>query len=268
MKSQASNLYFGEVMHKRLRPFRHRFSYRVVSMLVDLDELPALHRRLRLFSHNRWNVFSFHDRDHGPRDGSPLRPWIEAELAKAGIDLAGGPVRLVCFPRLWGYVFNPLTVWFCYHCDGTLRAVLHEVSNTFGERHGYLVPIDSAAARPWPLRHRCAKTFYVSPFIGMQADYVFRLHEPGERLSIAIHESVPEGPLLVATLTGRRRVLNDSGLLRALAGHPLMTAKIMAGIHWEALCIWRKGGQVHSRPAPPERLVEVIPQTQEFEAAE
>ena len=121
-------LYFGTVVHQRLRPVRHELSYRVFSMLLDLDEIPALAQRLRLFSHNRFNLFSFHDRDHGPRNGAPPRPHVEAQLARAGIALEGGPIRLLCFPRVLGYVFNPLSIYFCHHRDGSLRAVLYEVS--------------------------------------------------------------------------------------------------------------------------------------------
>ncbi len=254
----ASVLYFGKVFHARLRPVRHHFTYRVASLFVDLDELPALHRRLRLFSHNAWNVFAFHDRDHGPRDGSPLRPWIDAELAAAGIDLNGGPVRLLCFPRMWGYVFNPLTIWFCHDDTGALRAVLYEVSNTFGQHHHYLIPVRPEEAGGGPVRQGCAKSFYVSPFIPMRASYRFRLRPPGETLSVAIREATEAGETLVATQTGRRQPLSDAGLLRALVRHPLMTAKVMAAIHWEALRLWRKGAAFHRRPAPPPAPVSIV----------
>lgn len=254
----ASALYVGEVMHARLQPVRHRFTYRVVSLYVDLEELPDLHRRLRLFSHNAWNVFSFLDRDHGPRDGTALRPWIDAQLATAGVDLEGGPVRLLCYPRMWGYVFNPLTVWFCHHRDGTLRAVLYEVSNTFGQHHCYLIPVTAEQSAAGTIRQGCEKSFYVSPFIPMRASYDFRLQPPGEKTSVVIRQATEAGDTLVATQTGARRALSDTGLLRALATHPLMTAKVMTAIHWEALHLWRKGARFHKRPAPPPAPVSVI----------
>ena len=178
----ASALYFGKVMHKRLRPFVHAFSYRVFSLYLDLDEAETLSRRLRLFSHNRWNLFSFQDRDHGPRNGSPLRPWIDRHLSAAGIDLEGGAVRLLCFPRVLGYVFNPLSIWFCHHVDGSLRAVLYEVRNTFGEKHGYLIPLAPGHKSGGAVIQDAAKAFYVSPFIAMEQRYDFRLAEPGEKL--------------------------------------------------------------------------------------
>lgn len=250
-----SCLYFGRVMHKRLQPFRHRLDYRVFSLYLDLDELPALTQRLRLFSHNRWNLFGFLDRDHGPRDGTALRPWIEGHLAEAGIELEGGAIRLLCFPRLLGYVFNPLSIWFCYHRSGRLAAMLYEVRNTFGEKHGYLIPVDPARVPGAPILQSCDKGFYVSPFIGMAATYHFRLAEPDARLSVLIRQWTPEGELLIASQTGTRRPLNDSTLLRALFAYPLMTLKIIGAIHWQALKLWRKGARQVPRPAAPDDAV-------------
>lgn len=251
----TSCLYFGQVMHKRLRPFTHRFRYRVFSLFLDLDELPKLTRRLPLISHNRFNVFSFHDGDHGPRDGSPLRPWAEAELAAAGIDLEGGKLQLLCFPRIFGYVFNPLTIWFCRHRDGSLRAVIYEVKNTFGEQHCYLIPVAGGNRDHQAILQSCEKAFYVSPFIEMSAAYRFRLREPDDGLSVLIRQSVAEGEILLATLTGRRVAIDGGGLWQALLRYPLMTAKVMAAIHWEALWLWRKGATFHQRGAPPTQAV-------------
>jgi DUF1365 family protein len=253
-----SCLYFGRVMHKRLRPFAHRFMYRVFSIWLDLDELATLDRELRLFSVNRWNLFSFHEADHGARDGGKLRDWIEASLLAANIDLEGGRVRLLCFPRIFGFVFNPLTVWFCYHRDGRLLAVLHEVRNTFGEKHGYLFDFPEGQDPTAPIRQSCDKAFYVSPFIGMQARYAFKFRTPGEKLSIVIQEDVPEGQLLVATQTGERARLSDAALASALFAYPLLTVKVVAAIHWEALRLWLKGARYHARPRPPEQDVELV----------
>jgi len=257
----ASALYFGEVMHRRLRPLRHRFVYRVFTGLFDLDELPKLGRRLRLFSHNRLNLFSFHDRDHGRRDGSPLRPWVEGHLAATGIDLDGGRILLLCFPRLLGYVFNPLSVYFCFHRDGGLRAILYEVKNTFGDQHGYLLPVEDGD--DGVVRQSCDKVFHVSPFIEMACRYHFRLRVPDARLALAIRQSTLAGPdgepdMLVATVTGRRRPLDDATLFRAWLRHPLMTLKVIAAIHFEALRLWRKGARFHRRTPPPEAEVTVV----------
>ena len=253
-----SDVYFGQVIHKRTRPFSHRLRYRVFSILVDLDEVGALGARLRLFSCDRWNLLSFRARDHGPRDGSPLRRWIDAKLAEAGIDLAGGRVRILCFPRMFGYAFNPLSVWYCHHADGRLMALLYEVSNTFGEHHSYLVPVTAGGADD-VVRQTCAKGFHVSPFIGMTATYNFTLRPPADRLQLAIREDDAAGPFLFATHVGARRPFTDATLLRAMLAYPLMTLKVIAGIHWEALKMLPKGARYRRRPAAPTEPVTIAP---------
>lgn len=253
-----SALYLGTVVHRRLRPVRHRLSYRVFSLLLDLDELPDLDRRLRLFGHNRTALIGFHDRDHGPGDGRPLKPWVEAQLAAAGI-AGGGPVRVLCFPRVLGMVFNPLTVYFCHRPDGTLSAILHEVNNTFGQRHSYLIPAETGA--DGLVRQSCAKGFYVSPFMAMETAYHFRIRPPDDGVSVAIRQTDGAGPVLHASLTAARAPLTDAGLLRAWLHHPLMTAKVVAGIHWEALHLWRKGLRLLPRPPAPATPVTVVSPT-------
>jgi DUF1365 family protein len=252
---EGGALYVGKVMHQRLRPFRHRFVYRVFSLYLDIDRLGEMAGRLRWLSLNRPNVFSFYDRDHGARDGSALRPWVEAALARRDIDLEGGAIRLLCFPRVLGYVFNPLSIYYCFHADGGLRAILYEVKNTFGDQHAYVLPVEERPGRSDAVEQACDKHFYVSPFIGMEARYRFRLAPPGDRLKVAIRQSVPEGELLIATLTGRRKPLTNGALARAFATHPLMTVKVMAAIHWQALWLWAKGATFHRRPPPPREEV-------------
>lgn len=254
----ASALFLGRVMHRRLDRVAHRFTYRVFSLLVDLDELPLLAHSRRLFSHNRWNVLSLWDRDHGPKDGTALRPWIDAQLRRAGLDPVGGSVQLLCFPRLFGYVFNPLSLWFCRDRSGRLQAVLYEVRNTFGEWHGYLIPVDAGHARGRPVRQRCEKRFYVSPFIDMKARYDFRVNEPGETFDLVIRESAGGAPVLAATHVATRAALTDANLLSAVISHPLMTARVMVGIHWQALRLWRKGAAFHRRPPPPRETVTLV----------
>jgi DUF1365 family protein len=239
-------LYRGEVMHRRLRPFGHRFVYGVASLLVDLDDLPRL--GLRLLSHNRFNLFAIHDRDHGTRDGSPLRPWVEAELHAAGIALDGGRIYLHCLPRLLGYVFNPISIYWCYGPDGRLRAVLCEVKNTFGEQCSYVLPAPPGREADAPLRASCAKKMYVSPFIAMAGRYRFRLDDPEDRLKLVITERDREGALLVASHIAARRTLDDRGLLGAFAAFPFLTAKVIAAIHWQALRLWLKGARIEPRP--------------------
>jgi len=252
--SEPARLYVGEVMHRRLFPVRYRFAYRVFSLLLDIDRLDEAARGTAVFSHNRFNLLAFHDADHGPRDGSPLRPWLDGALARFGIDLEGGPVQLLCFPRVLGYVFNPLSIWYCRHSDGALRAVLLEVANTFGERHGYLLH-ENGRPMAWPVRQARAKCFHVSPFVGMNADYQFRLGEPGARLEVGIRELQDHGLMLVAAQVGRAEPFTTPALLRALVGIPLLTLKIMAMIHWQALKIWLRGATFFPKPAPPREEV-------------
>lgn len=252
MTDWQSALYVGKVGHTRLRPFRHGFEYRVYTLLLDLDELPEVSRSLRLFSHNRFNLFGLADRDHGARDGTGLRAWVNEQLDAAGVDLAGGPVRLLSFPRVLGYTFDPLTIWYCYHADGSLRAVLHEVKNTFGEQHTYLIRVDE------DLSHRFAKEFFVSPFMDMEATYAFAMSVPGERLSVGITQSDDDGDLLRASIRASRLQLSDRNLMRLFVTHPLLTLKVIAAIHWQGFRLWRKGAPYRRRPAPPPHPVTVV----------
>lgn len=245
-------IYRGRVMHQRLRPFRQRFTYRVWTLFVPLDELESIDRRLRLLSMDRRNWLSLAARDHGARDGSPLEPWVRERLREAGIDDGGGRVFMLAFPRVFGYVFNPLTVYFAYDAAARLRAILYEVKNTFGGQHTYAFAVDGNVKR---LAHGCDKDFYVSPFIPMQAHYAFNLRPPGERLSVVINERVPEGPQLVASMTGDRRPLSDAELARCLLAYGPMTLKVMAGIHWEALKLWVRGAPFRAPSAHPQPVV-------------
>jgi DUF1365 family protein len=259
-----SSLYESTVMHHRVRPFRHRFAYRVFSLLLDVDEIAALGRRLRLFSHNRFNLLSFLDRDFGPGDGTSPRQWVERTLRAEGYGFPVGRIDLLCFPRILGYVFNPLSVYYVRDVAGALRVILYEVTNTYRDRHSYLLPVDGDGG---VIRQACDKNLYVSPFIDMRARYHFRLAEPGDELAVAIREETPEGNVLFAALSGVRRPLSDGILLRMLARHPLMTLKVIGGIHWEAFRLWRKGARVFRHPAPPATAVSGGRRAEDFDAA-
>ncbi|MBU6260989.1 MAG: DUF1365 family protein, partial [Burkholderiales bacterium] len=251
----ASALYVGRVMHQRLRPARHRLAYRVYSLLIDLDELPELARRLRLFSLNRYNLFSLHERDYGAGDARGLRRHVERELERAGL-AGGGAIRLLTMPRLLGYAFNPLNVYFCHAPDGALQAILYEVNNTFGERHSYLIEVDPAQARAGRIVQRCDKQFHVSPFLACALQYRFGVEPPAAdraALSVGVAAYDVDGLVLNTRLDAERRALDDGALLRAFCSHPLLTFKVVAGIHWEAARLLLKRLRVYRHPPPPAR---------------
>jgi uncharacterized protein len=243
----AAALYVGEVMHARLKPMGHRFSYRVMSLLIDLDRLADADRQSPLFGVNRAALYSFHEADHGKRDGSSLRAYAQHCAAGHSIDLTGGRVLLLCYPRLLGYTFNPLSVYFCYRADGELALLIYEVRNTLGDIHPYVLPVTSGEISEAGVRQQQDKLFYVSPFIEMAMRYHFRVLPPGERVQLRILETDHEGPLLAATFNGHRSTLGTRELLRAFFCLPLVTMKIMTAIHWEALRLWLKGGRLVPR---------------------
>lgn len=237
----AAALYIGEVMHARLKPIGHRFSYRVMSLLIDLDRLEAADRQSPLFGVNRAALYSFNEADHGERDGSSLRDYANARAAERGVDLVGGRVLLLCYPRLLGYTFNPLSVYFCYRAGGELALMIYEVRNTFGERHAYVLAVNEGEISDAGVRQSQEKLFYVSPFIEMAMRYHFRVLPPAASVKLRILETDRDGPLLAATFNGRRRALNTAELLRSVVALPLVTLKIVAAIHWQALRLWLKG---------------------------
>jgi DUF1365 family protein len=245
--ADAAVLYIGKVMHARLKPIGHRFSYRVMSLLIDLDRLADADRQSPLFGVNRAALYSFHEADHGKRDGSSLRSYAQRCAAERGIDLTGGRVLLLCYPRLLGYTFNPLSVYFCYRADGELALLIYEVRNTFGDIHPYVLPVLSGEISDAGVRQQHDKLFYVSPFIAMAMRYHFRVLPPRERVQLRILETDREGALLAATFNGSRRRLNTKELLRAFFALPLVTMKIMAAIRWEALRLWLKGARLVPR---------------------
>lgn len=240
----AASLYFGDIMHARLKPMGHRFSYRVMSLLIDLDRLDEADRQSKLFAVNRAALYSFHENDHGECDGSALNAYVRRRAAEHGIDLAGGRILLLCYPRLLGYTFNPLSVYFCYDAIGDLSLMIYEVRNTFGAIHSYVLPVEAAQRSAAGVRQEHDKLFYVSPFIEMPMHYYFRVSPPGETVKLRILETDGEGPLLAATFLGNRRALTSRSLIGSFLSLPLVTFKIFAAIHWEALRLWLKGARL------------------------
>jgi uncharacterized protein len=250
--TQISALYVGTVMHRRLRPRRHQFRYRAFWLLLDLDELAALSSRLRFFSHNRPNLLSLHDTDHGDGTTTPLRLQVERQLATVGVDIEGGTIKLLCMPRTFGHNFNPLSVYFCHDAIGTLAALIYQVHNTFGERHSYVLPVERGAEA---IYQHCEKRLYVSPFLEMNLQYKFRVKPPVEDVTIAIHAQDRAGVVFTGALTGSRQELSDWRLVRVLLRIPLVTIKVIAAIHWEALRLWLKGTRVVPRSESPVRVM-------------
>lgn len=244
----TSAMYEGIVMHHRFTPRRHRFIYRVFSLCLDLDQLDQLGKSLRLFSVNRFNLFSFSEQDHGGGSGT-LAPQIREILQERGYGSACARISLLCYPRILGYSFNPLSIYFCYNAQGTLEAILHEVSNTFGQRHIYLLP--ASTDKHGCVRHQCDKQMYVSPFMPMDTYYGFRIRPPEEQVGITIRQSdnTTRKAILHATFHGTRKPLTDRSLISAFVRYPLMTLKVITAIHWEALRLWRKKLKIQPRAA-------------------
>ncbi|MGH6978371.1 MAG: DUF1365 domain-containing protein [Brevundimonas sp.] len=243
-----SALYRGEVTHRRLRPREHRLRYRVFWLLLDLAELDEIDSRMRLLSRNRFNLLSFHDRDHGDGSGRPLRDQVTALLRRERVDIGAGAVRLLTMPRVLGYVFNPISLYYCHGADGRLAAVIYEVTSTFGERHSYVLPVADGDADKGVIRQAARKALHVSSFMGMDMRYAFRGHAPAEWIDLAIDGSDSEGLLIVAAMRGRRHPLTDGAIFRAAVSIPFLTLKVMAAIHWEALKLWLKGTHLRSAP--------------------
>ncbi len=258
MSAPSPRLYVGDVMHMRLQPFGHRFAYRVATVLLDVDRLEETAARLRLFSIDRFNVFGFRRRDHGARDGSALRPWVEARLAEAGLP-APARIMVLSMPRLFGYAFNPLSVYFCYDAAGRLESVVYEVKNTFGDQHPYA--LRAGADADGAIRQTQGKEFFVSPFIGMDQTYRFTVRPPGERLSLRIKQGDASGDWLIATQSGRALPLGDAQLARIALLTPWATVKVILAIHWHALRLWLKGARFLGYPGEGRVVVRRRPET-------
>ena len=239
-----SCIYSGFVTHRRFKPKRHFFSYKTFSLLIDLDEIEDLGKKINFFSYNRFNILSFYDKDHGPRDGSSLVTWVKNTLSDANINIESGTIKLLCYPRFFGYVFNPLSIFYCYDKNLQLKAVLYEVKNTFNEQHTYVF---SASSSSNLILHKCNKKFHVSPFMEMKTFYNFRLLNPGTILNVFIKQVDSEGTLLTACQVGKKVEMSSKNLLFQFLKHPLMSFKVIIAIHFEALRLWIKGVKLVKR---------------------
>tara|TARA_Y100000590_G_scaffold134353_1_gene153673 strand:+ start:1968 stop:2738 length:771 start_codon:yes stop_codon:yes gene_type:complete len=239
-----SCIYSGFVTHRRFKPKRHFFKYRTFSLLIDLNEIKDLEKNIKIFSYNNFNILSFYDKDHGPRDGNSLIDWTKKTLLKAKINIGAGTIKLLCYPRFFGYVFNPLSIFFCYDDNSQLKAILYEVKNTYNEQHTYVFSVSNSSNL---ILHKCNKKFYVSPFIEMETFYNFRLLNPNATLNVFIKQSDKEGTLLTACQVGKKIEMSSRNLLFQFLRHPLMSLKVILAIHFEALRLWVKGVKLVKR---------------------
>ena len=233
-----SSIYNGTVIHKRFKPKIHYFKYKVFSLLIDLSELENLSKKIKFFSYNKFNLISFYEKDHGNRDGSSLVFWVKKNLKDNNINFENVKIKLLCYPRILGYVFNPLSVFYIYDESEKLVCILYEVKNTFGEQHTYIFRVDNDQKL---YQHNCSKKFHVSPFIEMNCKYFFRLLKPGEKISVIIDQYQTDEKILYASQDGQRVDFNTKELIKSYFKHPLMTFKIISAIHFEAFKLWIKG---------------------------
>lgn len=243
----------AKVYHKRFRPKANAFTYRVAYLCAPLSAFATLGNAL--FSIERPNVFSFYARDHGAMDGSPLEPWMRGILQEHGITAADGDIVLMCHPRMFGFVFNPVSFWFCLDKNSAIRAVLAEVNNTFGERHLYLVahpdarpilPDDVLTAR---------KVFHVSPFLPVEGQYRFRFRLDAKVAAAFIDYDDADGPMLTTFVQGPRTPLTAGAFWSILWRLPFMTLSVVALIHWQAVKLWLKKARFYRKPTPPSQLL-------------
>jgi uncharacterized protein len=244
----ALQLWTGQTVHKRFVPFERAFRYDLVLIDIDIDRLSEAEAASPMFRVNRPGVFSFHERDHGgpSRQGS-LRAWADGLLARAGVDVQGGFVRLVTFPRHLFYKFAPLSLWYGYSADGALKGIIYEVRNTFGERHCYVAPVDAPRAV-----HSADKMFHVSPFFDVTGRYRFTLRAPAATLDVVVENFVDGARTHFANIKAKPLPATSGNLLKLAARNPLSTFGVTAAIHWQALQLWIKGARYHSRPALPD----------------
>ncbi len=246
MKQAAAQLLHGQVTHVRLRPAPHRFVYPLFYVRLNLARLDECDTRW--FGVDRWRPLSIWRRDYGPRDGSSLEQWMRALLRDHHID-ADGEIWLQTFPRVAGYVFNPVSFWHCHDAAGQLRAVLAEVNNTFGESHRYLMRIAPTAGGS--ATATADKQMHVSPFCEVKGHYRFRFRLDGASHCTGLDYHDGDGVLLRTALSGRPVPMTDSALAGALLRYPLLGLGIVFRIHWQAFRLWLKHVPFFSKPAAP-----------------
>jgi uncharacterized protein len=243
MTMPVTCLYRGTVTHRRLRPVQHAMSYDVAALLVDVDKIAETAQQHKFLSYNSFNMFGIDDRDHGAGDSTAIRDfaWGLVKSTLGTQDVC--KIFMLCYPRLLGFVFNPMTTYFCVDTDGNTRLMIYEVHNTFGGRHSY---VTEAIAADAPNFYQAEKVFYVSPFNKIEGQYGLKASQPLDRVSVGVALTTQDGPTLNAYFAGQRVELNDRNLLGVFFAYPLMTLKVVVAIHFEALKLWFKGLKVQA----------------------
>ena len=237
-----SCIYNGGVTHTRFKPIKHHLKYKTFSLFLDLEEIEKLDKENIIFSFNKINIFSFYNKDHGERDGKSLKEWVLKNLKKFNIHQNITQIKLLCYPRIFGYVFNPLSIFYCSE-GNNLKVIFYEVKNVFNEQHTYVFKIKNNEN----IEQKCKKKFYVSPFMDMETYYNFKLINPKEKLSVFIKQTDEKETILTATQTGDKKEFSFNQLMLNFFKYPLMTIKIMTSIHYEAFLLWKKGAIYRKR---------------------
>lgn len=244
MTRPAAQLWFGRTAHTREQPFKRNFSYRIAMLEIDVDRMAEADGLSNLFAVNRGGMVAFRASDHGSRDkGTPLRGWAEGRFAEAGIDVGGGPIRLLTFPRVLGYGFAPISIWLGHDAHGDLKGAIYEVHNTFGETHSYV-----SALNPVTERQTAGKEFHVSPFFDVSGEYRFTLKHAEGLVALTVENIAADGRCHVASLTVQPRPLTSANLLKWMAAMPISGLGVMFAIHWQALILLLRGAKYRDKP--------------------
>jgi len=250
MNKMKSNLFYNIVTHQRFFPLKHKFKYSLTSLYIFYHELELLNKNISFFSYNKFNFFSFHEKDHGYRDHRSLKEFVTDILFNNSIKYNNLTFSILCFPKILGYVFNPLSVIFCFD-DEKIIAILYEVKNTHNEKHTYCFSNKDFKIKIL-YEHKCKKQFYVSPFIDMDCYYKFSVKIPSDKLSLLIEQFNSEDQkILLASQIGLRKYFSSATIIKSFFKNPLMTFRVFFGIHYQAMKILLKGGKYHSRNKKP-----------------
>lgn len=254
-QTDAACLYVGDVMHARLKPFTHRFNYSVFNLLIDIDRLEEADQLSRLFKINGRGIIAFNEKDHGEETQTGLANFIRLEVQKHSPSVLIDEIKLLCYPRVFGFVFNPISIYYCLH-QGQITAMVYEVRNTFGNKHIYIAPVENEQRTHAGIRQKCGKQLHVSPFVEMDMTYLFRVSALGDKLRFRILERDETGPLLSATLKADYQKFTNKNVLIQLIKIPFLTMKVVAGIHFEALRLWIKGAKFIPNPHKSKGLID------------